>query len=407
MGDGGIAAQLELAWDERAQGHVVLGVLAGPPEHAAEHWRRWAAQHRRFVLATEAAAREAALTEVVAQAPWLRVLPEARAHLARAAGFSQAELGAAMSARGETELARWLEELAGDDPVTMVAAWLVSSTRSSASTPAPVPVPALLAALEGLAAPVALLWSTPNPDAAWLDQALRTAGELALRAPKLPIAVAAPRQVVERVSHALAGSALGSLVRRGRVDVDEAASPAPSSAREPTGAEPHVSRANPRRGSTEVPPAEVAPAAPSRRRASQRSGAPSTSQDKAPLRGVPRSRPEAELYAALESDPRTRGHFALNQRVRLPGGLWEIDLLAAPARLAVEIDGWHHFREPTNYRRDRQKDVRLQRGDYFIMRVLAEDIQGDRLAYTVDEIACILLELASGARTAPPRGDTR
>lgn len=401
MGDGGIAAQLELAWDERAQGHVVLGVLAGPPDRAAEHWRRWAARHRRFVLTTESAAREPALTELVAQAPWLRVLPEARAHLARVAELSQAELGAAISARGDTELARWLEELAGDDPLTTVAAWLVRSTRSSASTPAPVSAPALLAALEGLAAPVALLWSKPNADADWLDQALRTAGELALRAPALPIAVAAPRQVVEQVSQTLAGSALGSLVRRGRVDVDEEASPAPSGLgpQTPSNEAPHLGRAKPRRGgsATESPPGQRA-----------RPGAPSASQrTSAEVRGVPRSKPEAALYNALENDPRTRGHFAMNQRVPLPGGLREIDLLAAPVRLAVEIDGWHHFREPAQYRRDRHKDVRLQRGDYFVMRFLAEDIQGDRLAYTVDEIACILLELSSGNRTPPPRGDPR
>ncbi len=405
MGDGGIAAQLELAWDERAQGHVVLGVLAGPTDWAAEHWRRWAAHHRLFVLATEFAAREPALTDLVAQAPWLRVLPGARAHLARAAKLSQAELGAAISARGDTELASWLEELAGDDPVTTVAAWLVASTRSSASPQAPVSTPALLAALEGLAAPVALLWSTPNADAAWLDQALRTAGELALRAPTLPIAVAAPRHVVERVSPALAGSTLGSLVRRGRVDVDEEVTPSGPGPQNASNTAPHRDRAKPRRGGGAT---EGLSAPSSGRRA--RADAPSPSQGtrpEAPRRGVPRSKPEAALYTALEQDPRTRGHFALNQRVQLPGGLREIDLLAASVRLAVEIDGWHHFREPAQYRRDRHKDVRLQRGDYFIMRFLAEDIQGDRMAYTVDEIACILLELSSDNRTPPPRGDTR
>lgn len=406
MGGEGIAAQLEFAWAERAQGHVVLGVLAGPTDRAAEHWRRWAAHHRRFVLATEFAAREPALTELVAQAPWLRVLPGARAHLARAAELSQAELGAAISARGDTELASWLDELAGDDPVTMVAAWLVRSTRASAPTPAPVSTPALLAALERLAAPVALLWSTPNADAAWLDQALRTAGELTLRAPTLPIAVAAPRQAVERIAPALAGSALGSLVRRGRVDVDDEVSPEPSGlGRQNASNAAPLDRAKPQRGGG----ATEGPSAPSSGRRA-RAGAPSASQGtrpEAPWRGVPRSQPEAALYTALEQDPRTRGYFALNQRVQLPGGLRELDLLAAPVRLAVEIDGWHHFREPAQYRIDRHKDVRLQRGDYFVMRFLAEDIQGDRLAYTVDEIACILLELSSDSRTPPPRGDTR
>lgn len=379
MGDGGIAAQLELAHHERTQGRVVLAVLAGSPERAAEHWRRWAAQHRRFVLAAQAAAGEPALAELVAQAPWLHVLRGARAQLARTAELAPAELAAAIDARGEAELARWLHELAASDPVAMVAAWLVAETRTRGSRPAPLPATALLAALERLGAPVALLWVTATPDATWLDRALRTAGELALRAPALPIAVAAPRPVLEPVARALAGSALGSLVRRGLILLDE--TPA-----------------------TPLSHADDRPAEPTQRR---RAGPASSNNAEGDTRGAPRSRPEAELYAALESDPRTRGHFALNQRVQLPGGLWEIDLLAAPARLAVEIDGWHHFREPTNYRRDRQKDVRLQRGDYFIMRVLAEDIQGDRLAYTVDEIACILLELSSGTRTAPPRGDTR
>jgi very-short-patch-repair endonuclease len=68
----------------------------------------------------------------------------------------------------------------------------------------------------------------------------------------------------------------------------------------------------------------------------------------------------------------------------------EIDLLAQRARVAVEIDGWFHFREPDAYRRDRAKDLVLQQSGYVVMRYLADDITAERVPLVVDEIARVL-----------------
>ena len=42
--------------------------------------------------------------------------------------------------------------------------------------------------------------------------------------------------------------------------------------------------------------------------------------------------------------------------------------------LAVEIDGYYHFQNPDSYRRDRRKDMELQKHGYLVVRVLAEDV---------------------------------
>ena len=55
----------------------------------------------------------------------------------------------------------------------------------------------------------------------------------------------------------------------------------------------------------------------------------------------------------------------------------EVDLLARAERIAIEIDGVHHFADPACYRRDRRKDLLLQRCGLVVIRVLAEDVVRD------------------------------
>lgn len=104
----------------------------------------------------------------------------------------------------------------------------------------------------------------------------------------------------------------------------------------------------------------------------------------APNSGVPleydeeafaRSRQELALHGALERRSLTRGLFRLNGLLDSPDGALEVDLLCESLRLAVEIDGYHHFRDATAYRRDRRKDVRLQELGYIVVRVLASDVE--------------------------------
>ena len=91
-----------------------------------------------------------------------------------------------------------------------------------------------------------------------------------------------------------------------------------------------------------------------------------------------RARSEAErfLFQLLSDLPDTAGLFELNVRLGFCFGPMpaEVDLLASTLGLAVEIDGFHHFRDPVNYRRDRRKDTLLQKQGYLVLRFLATDV---------------------------------
>jgi very-short-patch-repair endonuclease len=104
----------------------------------------------------------------------------------------------------------------------------------------------------------------------------------------------------------------------------------------------------------------------------------------AELRGRPaqldaRSAAEATLHEALEATPATSGRFALNESlsVRFGPTAAEIDLLSRGDRVAIEIDGVHHFADPDCYRRDRRKDLLLQTHGFVVVRLLAEDVMRD------------------------------
>ena len=70
------------------------------------------------------------------------------------------------------------------------------------------------------------------------------------------------------------------------------------------------------------------------------------------------------------------GRFELNAALDFPFGprRAEVDLLCRSPRIAVEVDGYFHFRAPDGYRRDRAKDWELQRRGYLVLRFLAEDV---------------------------------
>jgi hypothetical protein len=90
-----------------------------------------------------------------------------------------------------------------------------------------------------------------------------------------------------------------------------------------------------------------------------------------------RSAAEAFLFQRLESLPWARGLFELNAPLpplRPSERPWEVDFLSRGLRIAVEIDGFFHFREPDAYRNDRRKDLELQRQGYLVLRFLADDV---------------------------------
>jgi hypothetical protein len=90
-----------------------------------------------------------------------------------------------------------------------------------------------------------------------------------------------------------------------------------------------------------------------------------------------RSAAERFLFERLESVPETAGLFELNGTLDFRFGptQWiEVDLVARSLKLAVEVDGYHHFQDPAAYRRDRRKDLELQMHGYLVVRVLADDV---------------------------------
>ena len=90
-----------------------------------------------------------------------------------------------------------------------------------------------------------------------------------------------------------------------------------------------------------------------------------------------RSAAERFLFERLESSPETAGLFELNGTLDFRFGptQWiEVDLVARSLKLAVEVDGYHHFQDPEAYRRDRRKDLELQKHGYLVVRVLADDV---------------------------------
>ena len=112
-----------------------------------------------------------------------------------------------------------------------------------------------------------------------------------------------------------------------------------------------------------------------------------------------RSASEAFLYRRLETLAATNGKFRLNAELPIPFDGWgrmEVDLLCAPSRIAIELDGGQHLGDTDAYRRDRRKDALLQENGYLVLRFLTEDV-GKHLDQVLDGIFRALSH--QGART--------
>jgi hypothetical protein len=118
-----------------------------------------------------------------------------------------------------------------------------------------------------------------------------------------------------------------------------------------------------------------------------------------------RSAAERFLFERLASLSATAGLFELNAVLDFrfgPSRAMEVDLFARDLGLVVEVDGYYHFLDADAYRRDRRKDLELQRRGYLVVRVLAEDVVA-RLEAVLD---FILDAVASrGGRNHQQRGE--
>jgi hypothetical protein len=104
-----------------------------------------------------------------------------------------------------------------------------------------------------------------------------------------------------------------------------------------------------------------------------------------------RSHAERFLFARLESLPVTQGLFQLNASPGFHFGNRpaEVDLLARQLGIAIEIDGYFHFRDTESYRRDRRKDVALQLHGCRVLRFLEEDVVA-RLEEILDTVLKVI-----------------
>jgi very-short-patch-repair endonuclease len=100
-----------------------------------------------------------------------------------------------------------------------------------------------------------------------------------------------------------------------------------------------------------------------------------------------RSAEESFLFQRLDTMAATAGRFELNGLLDVGRGRrrLEVDLLARQERIAVEIDGYFHFRDAEAFRRDRRKDEALQEAGFLVLRFLADDVV-PRLEEILDRI---------------------
>lgn len=198
---------------------------------------------------------------------------------------------------------------------------------------------------------------------------------IAERAPRLPLVLAMTPARLDAALREHGGTRIEVLLRQGTVVLRRAA-------------EPHAS---PTLASMPAV-AEEAGAVGSTASAIERTRAELAVNPEDPeLRELARSLAERVLHDALQARPTTRGRFALNREMAFRFGprACEIDLCDHETRIAVEIDGYHHFTSHDAYRRDRRKDVLLQREGFVVLRFLDCDVF-DRLEFVLQVIEDVL-----------------
>lgn len=371
-----------------------LSVLAGPPLAGLRRWRSWLAN----------SPRPSVVTPLIEPADIIRLLAAARARyrdLANDAltavtgwyGRPAAELRDKLRGQTAADLDLFLEMLPVDrtrDPVAV--AILLVRWRHRGSLPAPEqlldqlsealhgPKPAELRLLAALATLVpkaewpALFLAANGADLplAWLAQASRTAAALAVHLAALPIGLAVPCDPLEEYLRTAAESQAVALLREGiivlpPVDRRELARRVEERGGDAVAAAPAIEAVLERGGDISLADrlAETAQAVVGLDAANEQ------------VEEHARSQAEQFLFELLDSQPATAGLFELNGTLDFRFGprLAEVDLLARPLRLAVELDGgFWHLRDRNCYRRDRRKDWELQRRGFLVLRFLAEDV---------------------------------
>jgi hypothetical protein len=232
-------------------------------------------------------------------------------------------------------------------------------------------------------------------------RAARTAARLCVAVPTVPLALNAERRSVDSFLGG-AESRVHALAREGRVELE---APSPEElrrriealgVRQPQELSSSLSQLAEDGASDELL-TRFAQAARERQAAA--------SGDAAETDGA-RSAAERFLRLLLEELPETQGLFELNERAEflINNRPVEVDFLSRRLRVAIEIDGYYHFRDMEAYRRDRRKDLALQLHGYLVLRFLAEDVVA-RFREIRDTLQEVVAQRRDLAWRRPPPGE--
>ncbi|MBN8469062.1 DUF559 domain-containing protein [Corallococcus exiguus] len=381
-GDVALLDALDRQARRRAEGIATLSVLEGPEALGGTLWSRWAARHGLTVVEVSGEdPHEAALG-------WARALAATRDLGADAEALATFSLTAANPRhtprfQGKTAHERRVLLEALPPPAMLTdATWALCRELvigREAVEPGTLPDAVRTALARNLGAGLRALHALVPPGKAPVvrmavgeapsHRGLQVAGVLSSAVPALAVACVVSS---EALGAFLAGgeTRLKALVRDGVLEVPAEPSETASAVT--------TLRTLERAGAPEkqrVSAAEVALAV--------LTGAGEAGADRA------RSKAEAYLRDRLEEHRSTAGRFELNARLHPEDKRsWEVDLLCRSLRIAVEIDGYHHFQDPERFRRDRRKDLDLQREGYWVYRLLATDVlsQLEHILHTLDTL---------------------
>lgn len=395
-----LAGRLERHAAGRDQGLAGIAVLAGGVDQAVALWQRWHAGRGGAVVTVAPERGDVVRGYLAGLLADRDIVSDIAGLVAPHAGMAPAELAARLPRQGLPErmaLFRRLES-AVDAALLAVCQRLLGGAGVDSLRPDAATVP-LVAALTGRGVPPAsplpgllLVDRAPGRDHGaepWLARAAATALHLAGAVPGLIVGLAAERDRVDAHLGAGPDTHVKARIREGLIELP---APAPAAAVEPRAV---AGRPDPdelardarwvRVGiEQERVSANVLAAFDEAVRLLGREA-----QEARPTEADDRARSAAErfLHQYLAQHPETAGRFALNRRLPFDFGPRpvEVDLVSEGLAIAIEIDGYHHFRDPDRFRRDRRKDVLLQRHGYFVVRCLARDVVG-RLGEVMDLI---------------------
>ncbi len=391
ISDCAIFAALDRHGERRSRGVPAISVCLGPPVLSSEALRRWAAGRGRSLVFTPVAETDARPIVVA----WIDGLVR---HLdLRKAAIGRLAQGIARSGESlESSLRRmtWHERdlffesvlpIEAEPEINRVCRYLIERGEGAAAAVNPVNLAADLdVLLEGLGPPWIRVFrmmgqlipgerlpflavSLTEPSLPKLERLARWLAEMAAAQPRIGLALLVEPDIFADYSTGAPASRAKSLlhdsiVRWFRPELD-------GFAQSPLGA------VDP------VDPAAAVEACLPETAASHESGSENAEVAFETTGGddddLARSAAERYLFDILESAVETRGLFELNGTLDFtfgPNRLIEVDLVARSLKLAIEVDGYHHFHDPEAFRRDRRKDLELQKHGYLVARILAEDV---------------------------------